>query len=123
MGSAYITTLAFCTLILSAIALWGCSNNNLEFIQGKWERGNLHFYDVWTFEGGRFSHEFSITMMNPQLITGSYQIVDNQEDRLVLELFDIRAPHSGDPQEVAVVRDREADTLKIGGRIYERFSP
>jgi len=37
-------------LVLLAFGLASCSNPDENFIQGRWQRGNVHFVDEWFFD-------------------------------------------------------------------------
>jgi hypothetical protein len=111
------------TLVLLALPLAGCSNPADEFIQGRWQRGNVHFVDEWFFDRGKFSHLSSIDMFNPQVLTGSYTIFESQDGTLTLELYDLEGSFGEDRREIRVQIDREAGTLKIGRETYARVKP
>jgi hypothetical protein len=107
-------------LTLCSIALAACSNANVEFIQGKWQRSNVHFVDEWTFEGTNFSHYSAIDMINPLVENGAFQVIESEEDRLVIELLSRETTMADENREIVIRIDREAGTIAISGRIYTR---
>jgi hypothetical protein len=111
-------------LVVALFALAGCSDQNYEFIQGHWQRGDVHFSDDWYFERGNFIHESSIDVGGPNVRqTGSYRVLDSQEDKLIIELFDLQVSSGIDRHQIQIVIDREADTIRFQGATYKRVSP
>ena len=122
--SGYLIPMAL--LLLLGSVLSACSNPNLDFIQGKWERGNVHYYDTWTFDGGQFSHQTGIDMINPRLQSGSYAVYESQGDELILDLYGLQETYIGsseDRQQVKILINRETGVVKIGGGMYTRVIP
>lgn len=101
-------------------SLTGCSNESENFIQGQWQRGNLHFADEWYFDRGNFEHILSLTASHPVLQTGRYRVLEVQEDGLIIELFDVTASFGDDRQDIKVAIDWENDSIRILGKDYYR---
>lgn len=101
-------------------SLSGCSTESEDFIQGQWYRGDLHFADEWYFDRGNFEHVFSLTLSNPVLQSGRYQVLEVQEDGLIIELFDVVASFGDDRRDIKVIIDWENDSIRILGKDYYR---
>ena len=103
------------------LLLSGCSDANDQFIQGSWFYRDPHLKSVtgetyqevtWTFDRGTF--EFYSCCFNAEThLTGRYRIVDSSDDRLVLELFNLRGGAQTGRLEIGLKIDREQDTLTI----------
>lgn len=114
---------AILILVLLAFGLAACSNPADQFLQGRWQRGNVHFVDEWFFDRGTFSHQSAVVVFHPQVQTGRYAIIESQGDSLTLELYDLSGSFADDSQEIRITIDREAGTLKIGREVYTRVAP
>jgi len=62
-------------------------------------------------------------MVNPQLVSGRYAVLESQEDEITLDLFDLTGAFSDESQGIKIEISQEADTLHIRGRTYERVVP
>jgi hypothetical protein len=107
--------------ILIGLTLAGCYSPQVRFIQGIWERGNVHFVDQWRFERGTFAHYNSIDNINPYTQAGQYQVIEVQEDSILLELFDLETSFGEERQQIRILIDQEADTIRISGQTFERI--
>jgi hypothetical protein len=111
-------------LLVAMVTLAGCSDQNYEFIQGHWQRGDMHFSDDWYFDRGNFQHEFSITVKGPSVRqSGRYQVLESQDDSLIIELFDLEISSGIDQHQILIVLDWEADTIHFEGKTYQRVFP
>ena len=107
--------------ILAASLLAGCVDENAQYIQGNWANGNVHFYSEWVFDRGTYIQRSTITTSDTAHQSGSYRILDSKDDLLVLELYNKTGGDVfEDPSELAIVIDREADSLRIGRITYYR---
>jgi len=107
--------------LLIALLVSGCSDANDQFIQGSWFYRDPHLKSVtgetyleatWTFDRGTF--EFYSCCFNDEThLAGRYRIVDSNDDRLVLELFNLRGGAQSGRIEIGLKIDREQDTLTI----------
>ena len=108
-------------LILLLVLLTACaSDENEAFIQGTWFYNSLHiqeqvgesFLEVyWTFDGGNYETYTCCFQEYHQY--GRYTIVESEEDRLILELFNIDGKFNSERVQVAVKIDRDADTISL----------
>ncbi len=102
-------------------ALAGCSNEAEDFIQGKWARGDVHYWDEWNFDRGYYSHSYDDT--HSQVFeSGRYRIIDHGDDFISLELYDPQAGQRSieDSNEINITFDKETDTAKIRRGEYTR---
>jgi hypothetical protein len=119
-------TVRFLALIflafLAATLLAGCVDENVRYIQGNWANGDVHFYSEWVFDRGSYIQRSTITTGGNSLLqSGSYRISESKDNLLVLELYDKTGGDIfDDPSEVAIVINREADSLRIGRITYYR---
>ncbi len=128
-----IKTLLPLLSLLLAIILAGCKlNPNDEFIQGTWVNHSEHFQNLtgeqhltstWAFSGGMFT--FSACCFNIDTHqTGRYRILESEEDKLLLELFNVRGDEFSFSGELLIKINREDDTLSIAGASpYARIGP
>lgn len=126
MKVGYYNFIWLTILLALAGTLAACSNPNLDFIQGQWERGNVHYYDSWIFDGGEFLHQTGIDMINPRIETGSYALLESQGNELVLELYNLQdtySTYSENRREIKIVISRETGEAKIGRGMYTRAVP
>lgn len=109
----------FCGLIL--LLLVSCANQGDEFIQGKWARGNVHYWDEWNFTQGVYSHIYDDTHDHIEE-TGSYIVREYGENYVFLELLDRQGgvPSIEDRVELKITFDPEAETLHIRRQDYTR---
>jgi hypothetical protein len=113
-------------LLLSLMLIFflvGCSSENEDFIQGYWYRGNAHFMDQRFFDRGRFSHKTEVYHGDPNITAGRYQVIDNQDNSLTLELFDIELSFGNERQQIVIKLDWDSDTIRTRGQNYERVLP
>jgi hypothetical protein len=114
------TILVLAPLVFGLVA---CSNQDEEYIQGRWQRGNVHFVDEWFFDRGAFSHQTAVANFSPEVQSGQYSLLESSEDGLTLELYDVDGAFTDERQEIRITIDRENGTLKIGREIYTRLAP
>ena len=110
--------LTILALVFLAVGLAACSDPGDQFIQGRWQRGNVHYVDEWFFDRGAFSPQSAVVVFQPQLLTGRYTIIESQGDSLNVELYDLSGSFLDETQEIRITLDREAGTLKIGRETY-----
>ncbi len=121
---------AFLILLLTVVFVAGCTNANEKFIQGTWYMRSEHldqatgetYLEVeWTFNSGAFEYRACCFNVD-QHLTGRYRILDNKDDILTIELFNIKGSGSIGPAELRLVINRDEDTLVIqGGQPYTRL--
>ena len=58
--------------------------------------------DQWFFDQGRFSHKTEVYHGDPNISTGRYHVIDYQENRLTLELFDIELSFGDERQQIVI---------------------
>ena len=92
----------------------GCSNPGDEFIQGKWARGDVHFWEEWNFGKGTYIHIYDDTHSHIQE-SGRYIILENGENYVLLELLDQvgGVPSIEDRVEMKVVFDPSTDSIRL----------
>ena len=112
------------TLLILVVAtlLSGCMDANEEFIQGIWRYQSAHLDEmtsesaliiIWGFSGGTFSYDACCFNIDEHT-TGRYQIVESSEDKIVLQLMNVRGSGANyEGAQVVIFLDRENDTLKI----------
>jgi hypothetical protein len=119
------TLLAFVLLLL----LSACSMDpNLAFIQGTWisveaEDGAGPLEAEWQFSRGVFIYEQEIDTDTWLYSQGSYRLVESEGDVLMVELYDIsgdRFTYENGPATFKIEIDREAGTIRINSRLFER---
>lgn len=128
-----IKSLLILLSLLLVMLLIGCqSNPNDQFIQGRWIYHNEHLQNlageqhltvIWSFDRGTFSYSaccFNIDTYQK----GSYGILESEDDRLLLGLFNVKGDSNGMRREILVKINRGNGTLSIGGTApYERDIP
>jgi hypothetical protein len=129
---AYLTktmklpSIRFIALVLSAfLLLSACADPNDQYIQGTWDRSDIHILDYWVFDRGTYLHKSGVQLSNPNLQSGKYQVAESEEDRLVIELFPEEST-SGfflEPYDMLIMIDKQADTLRILRKTYTRSIP
>jgi hypothetical protein len=104
-----------------AILLTGCRDENVQFIQGNWANGDVHYYSEWIFDRGSYVQQSTIGVGNNQYQSGNYQVIESDGDSLILELYNKTV---GDPLEdrtqIKIQIDRDNDAIKIGRNTYFR---
>ena len=104
-----------------ACVIVGCTDANDQFIQGSWYYRDPHLDSVsgetyleitWTFGNGTFEY-FACCFNVRSHLAGRYRIVESKDDRLVLELFNIRGNGGADRIEIGIKINSEEDTLTI----------
>jgi len=108
-------------LALLVATLTACApGENEAFIQGSWFYNDLHIQQqvgesfsetYWTFEGGNYE-TYTCCFVEYQQY-GRYTILESEEDRLLLELFNIDDKFNSERFQVMVKIDREADTISL----------
>lgn len=122
------------TLIL--LTLSACSPNpNEAFIQGTWSIVNedssggstsVIKYFEWEFRDGYFYRAQEIDPRSIIQSQGRYRIIENDEDVLVLELFDIqgeRFTYENSPTDIKIEIDRDQDLIRVVNMLFERATP
>jgi hypothetical protein len=118
-AGAIFLYLAVSVTVLSSIV--GCSDANDQFIQGSWYYRDPHLDSVqgetfleatWTFDRGTFEY-YTCCFSGQSHQTGRYRILKSADDRLVLELFNVRGGETAGPLEVGLRIDTDGDTLTI----------
>ena len=116
------------------LTLPACTPNpNEEFIQGNWafvnESGDYRpgrppLYFQWNFYNGTFYVEQEVFMGFPRISEGHYRILDSEEDKLTIELYDVQGNYyQYEPVEVDIQLDRENNTLRISKALFEHVGP
>ena len=115
----------FPSLLLMVMAAWIMASgwplpqvSNEEFIQGTWRiDGYLNqaqrrgrWYQEWTFEHGKFKEEG----YPPLRQAGSYRVLNEDGDKLTLELHDQEGTFGSKNSRLEIVINRQKDQLKIG---------
>ncbi len=138
MANRYRIHLLTAGIILFALLMAGCSNDpNLQIIQGSWfyedphlkvVEGQPHWIERWIFDRGSFAN--SGCCFGEVNITGSYRILESDENLLLLELYNMQGTQGTmviDRDTVTTMQvkiDPETDTLIIGRTgPYSRVSP
>lgn len=103
---------------------------NERFIQGVWDfanekgderSGKAHVFQRWEFREGRFY--FVQQISTPETVEGYYRVIESEEDRIGLELYDLQGTIEwSDPGELWLTIDRESDTLRVQRTLYLRLS-
>jgi hypothetical protein len=109
--------------LLLIIFLAGCMSETEQYIQGYWYRGNAHFMDQWQFDRGSFSHISEVVQGDPNTTSGHYQVVDLQDDRLTLELYDLDLTFGDERQQIVITLHPDSDTVQIRSQIFDRILP
>lgn len=112
-----LTCAVFLLVVLSA-----CTDPNDDYLQGRWARGDVHFWDEWVFDRGAFTHQvhIDVTAGNANQ-SGYYRLVESDGDTLVLELFNTQGRSSIEEQDLLrIVFNREEDSARIQGATYYR---
>jgi len=116
--------------ILCTFVLAGCSPDlNDAYIQGTWEyeskhlqniTGEQHLISSWSFHEGSFI--FTACCFNIDTYqTGRYRIIQSSEDKILLELFDVKGDDFLLGDELLIRIDRQNSTLSIGGTSPFKF--
>jgi hypothetical protein len=93
---------------------------NEAFIQGSWFYNDLHIQQqvgesfsetYWTFDGGNYE-TYTCCFVEYQQY-GRYTILESEEDRLLLELFNIDGKFNSERFQVMVKIDKDADTISL----------
>ena len=79
--------------------------------------------DQWYFEAGIFNHKMEVYHGSPVITSGHYRVLENTEDSLVLELYDIDLSFGDEIQQVNVNLDWDSDTISIRSQVYQRSLP
>ncbi len=105
------------------LILVGCSNSSDEFIQGKFARGDVHFWEEWNFSQGTYMHIYDDTHVHRQE-TGRYAVLDFGENFILLELIDQQGgiPSIEDRVELMITFDLQADTIHLRRGDFTRVS-
>ena len=115
----------FSAILILSMMLAGCSDENNQFIQGTWDRSDVHILDYWVFNGSTYLHKSGLHMNNPRVQSGSYYVAESEEGRLVIELIPEQnnLGFSVEPYDLLITIDTETDTVRIMGKTYTRTIP
>jgi hypothetical protein len=125
-------------IFLLSIALVGCKKDpKAAFIQGTWYYKNAHLANLpgesaqtttWEFDNGYFS--VASCCFTKAYFSGYYSITDRKEDKLFLELYQLKGQngeivlHKDDTLDLEISVDIDADSLKINSSgPFTRLSP
>lgn len=122
--------LALAPILLSACAL----SPNEEYFQGYWSFANgfnnpqateVHVLDQWWFGGGQFQYYREVWAGFPESVEGRYRILDQTEDTITLELYDVHAARSAldDGSQLHMILERETGELRINRVLYYPSGP
>lgn len=112
-------------LLLAIPLLTACSNEQDQFIQGRWARGDVHVWTEWNFDRGTYSYYSDFDRnLTSTYETGRYSIIESGEDYLLLELYNQHGgiPSIEDRVELRIDIDRDQDTIKIQRRVFNRVT-
>lgn len=109
--------------LFAGFFLTGCSNENEQFIQGKWATGDVHFWSEWNFDRGyyTFYSDFDNNRSNVYQ-TGRYAIIESGEDYLLLELYGQQGGIQSieDRVELRIDIDRDKDSIAVRRQEFVR---
>ncbi len=119
-------------LIVLASFLGACTpDQNEAFIQGSWFYNDPHIQKqigetfeetIWSFDRGTYE-TYSCCFVKFQQY-GRYDIADSEEDKIVLELFNINGKFNSERVTISISIDREADTIRLlRAGPYTRMAP
>jgi hypothetical protein len=111
----------FLLVVLISFILGGCMDQNEEYIQGNWHRGDVHFADDWYFDRGNFEHYSSVTLSSPRLQAGRYRVLEVEEGSIIIELYDLQLAFGDERQDIKITFDRDNDAIRIMGKDYYRI--
>lgn len=112
-------------ILTISMILTGCSDENNQFIQGTWDRSDVHILDYWVFSGTTYLHKSGLHLNNPRVQSGSYYVAESEEGRLVIELIPEQnnLGFSVEPYDLLINIDSDSDSIKIMGKTYQRTLP
>jgi hypothetical protein len=117
----------FKLLVLYLVLLAGlaaCFGSETDFLQGTWETHDVHVFDSWTFDGGEFAHATGNRMNVPNLLSGRFQIIEKDGQKLTVELYDLDGQFLlEDTSEIVIYIDQEAESIQIRGKTFTRLHP
>ena len=109
-----------CVIVLTTL-LAACSpDQNDIFIQGSWYFNDPHIREqigesyeetIWTFDRGAYE-TYSCCFLKFQQY-GRYDVLESEEDRIVLELFNIDGKFNSERVQIAITIDRGNDTIRL----------
>ena len=119
MKKSLITYFLLWIVVIAFLA--GCTNPSDQFIQGKWARGDVHFWEEWNFSQGTYLHIYDDTHDHRQE-AGSYAVIEYGDNFIKLELFDQKGgiPSIEDKIELMIKFDRQAETLHLNRSDFTR---
>lgn len=116
----YGLTLVFAIGIIMSASIVLYAQDNEAFIQGKWRvEGKLppnqsghsmSWFQEWTFTDGKFLEEG----YPPLGQKGKYRVINNESDKLTLELYEQSGTFGTENSQLQIVVDKQENTLKIG---------
>ena len=94
--------------------LVGCTNPRDQFIQGKWARGDVHFWEEWNFSEGTYLHIYDDTHVHREE-TGRYVVLENGDNFVLLELFDQQGaiPSIEERTELKITFEQNSETIHL----------
>jgi hypothetical protein len=135
--SLFTRALLWTTIVFIVLAVSGCKKDpKVEFIQGAWYYQDAHLANIpaesaqvtnWEFDNYYFSVD--TCCFYEANYSGYYSVTDRDENKLTLELYNIRGQIGGtvlndDTMTIIIKLDPETDTIKISGDgPYTRASP
>jgi hypothetical protein len=110
----------------------GCMGPTESFIQGQWVYDEEHLKNLnaeqhltvtWVFRGGSFRYVACCFNQNEEIM-GNYRILEVEEDRILIQLYNAEGVGRPIGGEVLIKIDPENDTISImGSGPYMRVSP
>jgi hypothetical protein len=121
MDKTPVLRLSFFLLTLS-VFVTGCSRDPADmYIQGKWARGNAHFWNEWNFDSGSYWYVYDDTHSN-LFQRGQYVVLESGEDFIFLELINQQGGIDSieEKVELRILFDLENDTIHLRQNDFTR---
>jgi len=130
--------LLWTTMLIIVLVVSGCKKDpRVEFIQGGWYYKDAHLANIpaesaqvtnWEFDNYYFA--IDSCCFTEAYFSGYYSISERDENKLSLELFNMRGQMGGtalnkdDTMTIVITLDPETDTIKVSGDgPYSRVGP